>query len=151
MRAKYDSVYQNVNVYKPSALYHTSLFLVRRLLFAVVVIHCQVSIVLQVVLADILSTLLLIFFVTIKPMEDRLSNVVQFVNEAVVLVSVWLLFWFTAFVPAPQTRYDLAWHFMYFISADIFFNLLILIFSLVRKVYCTIRTAIYMRNAKKVR
>ena len=74
-RQKYDSVYQNVDVYKPAALKHTSFFLWRRLIFAMVLICCQVSIVLQVILADVMSTLLLTFFITVKPMVDGINNV----------------------------------------------------------------------------
>ena len=67
-KSKYDSIYQNVDYYKDEALSHTSFFLTRRLLFAFVIVFCGKSLVLQVFLADILSTLILIYFITVKPM-----------------------------------------------------------------------------------
>lgn len=45
-RAKFDSLYQNLDVYKKVAYSHTSLFLLRRLLFAFVIVMCKDSIVL---------------------------------------------------------------------------------------------------------
>lgn len=63
-KAKYDSLYQNLEYYKKSALSNTSFFLLRRLLFAALIVFCGTSLVLQVLLADILSTLLLIYFIT---------------------------------------------------------------------------------------
>ena len=69
-KAKYDSLYQNLEYYKKKALSNTSYFLLRRLLFAAVIVFCGFSLVLQVILADILSTLLLIYYITVKPMAD---------------------------------------------------------------------------------
>ena len=74
-KAKYDSLYQNLEYYKETALANTSFFLSRRLLFAAVIVFCGSSLVLQVVLADVLSTLLLIYFITQRPMVDTWINV----------------------------------------------------------------------------
>ena len=46
VKMKYDSLYQNLDYYKSKSLAYTSLFLVRRLLFAFVIVFCQLSIVL---------------------------------------------------------------------------------------------------------
>ena len=75
-KAKYDSLYQNLEYYKKSALANTSFFLLRRLLFAALIVFCGSSLVLQVFLADILSTLLLIYFIVSQPMVDTWSNVI---------------------------------------------------------------------------
>ena len=40
-KAKYDSTYQNVEIYNRKALLHTSFFLGRRLLFAAVIVFGQ--------------------------------------------------------------------------------------------------------------
>lgn len=73
-KAKFDSLYSNMDLYKKQAYGNTSLFLLRRLLFAFVIVICSPSIVLQVAAADILSTLLLVFYVTVEPMNDGLNN-----------------------------------------------------------------------------
>ena len=48
-------------------------------------------------LADIFSTLLLVFFISTMPMYDRVNNGIQIINEMFVLVSVWLMFHYTDF------------------------------------------------------
>ena len=75
-KAKYDSIYQNVDYYKEKALVYSFLFLGRRLLFAFVIVNCGFSIVLQVLLADILNTLLLCFFIGVRPMIGLVNNVI---------------------------------------------------------------------------
>ena len=150
MRKKFDSVYQNVDVDKTNALQHTSYFLWRRILFAAIIVYGYSSIVLQVLIADILSTLLLAFYLAVRPMVDGLNNSVQFLNELVVLVSIWLMFWFTFYVPGPETRYDLAWYFLYVIGADIAINVLTLLFIVSRKIIHAVRAAILKRRMTKV-
>ena len=98
MKAKYDSVYQNVDYYKKSALAYTSYFLARRFTFAAIIVLCGASIVLQVFIADIMSTLLLIFFLSVRPMNDSVNNAVQIFNESAVLISIWLMFHWTQYV-----------------------------------------------------
>ena len=150
MRKKFDSVYQNVDVEKTKALSHTSFFLWRRILFAVVIVYGYSSIVLQVFIADILSTLLLAFYLAVRPMVDDLNNLVQFLNELVVLISIWLMFWFTFYVPNPETRYDLAWYFLYIIGADIAINVLTLLYIVLRKIIKAVKATIKKRQMQKV-
>ena len=107
-KSKYDSIYQNVDYYKKKALQSTSWFFVRRFFFAGVIVFCTSSIVLQIFLADVLSTCMLIYFITVKPMNTSLNNLTQILNEIFVLISVWLMFHFTEFVNDPVTRYHLA-------------------------------------------
>ena len=97
-KVKYDSLYQNLDYYNLKTLPHTLWFLMRRLAFSALIVFATHSIVIQVLLADILSTLLLVFFSRVRPMINWLNNAIQIFNEVVVLVSVWLMFHFTEFV-----------------------------------------------------
>ena len=98
-KVKYDSLYANIDYYNPHALLNTSLFLLRRLTLAGLIVFADHSIVLQVLLADFLSTFLLAFYLRVMPMQDLLGNMVHIINESVVLLSTWLVFQFTLFVP----------------------------------------------------
>ena len=135
LKAKYDSVYQNVDYFKNSALAYTSYFLVRRFAFAAIIVLCGASIVLQVFLADIMSTLLLVFFLSVCPMNDFVNNAVQIFNEAVVLICIWLMFHWTQYVSNAQERYDLAWYFLYFVGFNVSINVLLLVYILTKKIY----------------
>ena len=100
-KIKYDSLYANQDYHNKRALPMTTYFLLRRLAFAAIIAYLGFSIVLQVLLADILSTGLLIFYIVVRPMYDKVNNAIQIINEAVVLVCVWLMFLFTEYVGDP--------------------------------------------------
>ena len=92
---------------------------------------------------------MLVYFITVAPMNDRLSNWIQITNEIVVLVSVWLMFHFTEYVNDPATRYLLAFNFLYFVASDIILNILVLIFTILKKIYSACRSFFVNRRAKK--
>ena len=89
-KAKYDSLYQNMDHYKRQALKNTSYFAGRRLVFAFIIVFCDFSTVLQVFLSDICSTLLLCYYVSALPMDSKINNNVQIFNELMVLLCTWL-------------------------------------------------------------
>ena len=150
-KMKYDSLYQNLDYHSLSALPNTFWFLQRRMVFSALIVFGTCSIVLQIFLADVLSTLLLAFFLRVKPMANWLNNAIQIFNELVVLVSVWLMFHFTEFVAQPETRYDLAFYFLYFVAVDIALNLIILVFTILRKIYVAVKRIVIRRKAAKMK
>ena len=83
-------------------------------------------------------------------MYDTINNVIQIVNEIVVLVSVWMMFHFTEFVAAPETRYDLGYYFMYFVSIDVILNVVLLIYTILKKFVQALRNCCRKRLAKKM-
>ena len=146
-KTKYDSTYINVDIFKSKALWFTSLFLGRRICFAFLIVICGQSIVMQVFLADILSTLLLAFYFSVNPMWDPINNAIQIFNEIIVLMSTWLMFWFTLYVPDPATRYDFGWNFLYMIGINFILNVMILIYSILKKIYMACKK-LYMKRMK---
>ena len=75
-KMKYDSFYQNLDYFKKSAVPNTAFFLARRFLFAFTIVFCGSSIVLQVAIADMLSTGLICYYVLTWPMMSSSHNVV---------------------------------------------------------------------------
>ena len=150
-KGKYESIYQNVDYHKPVALNNTAIFLLRRILFAFfVVVILDFSIVFQILLADILSTLLLCFYFSYYPMRDRLNNFVQTFNELIVLLSIQLMFIFTPYVDDAARRYDLAWNWLYLVAVDIVINIAIMFYIIGRKIYVAIRSSLAKRRAKRL-
>ena len=149
-KAKFDSLYQNVDYFKKSALAYPGLFLTRRILFAFTISFFSFSIVFQVMIADFMSTVLLGYYFTVKPMRDRLNNFIQIFNELAVLACIWLMFHFTHFVGDPETRYELAWYFLYFVGVNIAVNFLIFLYIIVKKIYNSCRLCCLKRKAKKL-
>ena len=114
------------------------------------IVYCGKSIVLQVFLADILSTLLLAFYLSVWPMVGVINNGIQILNEIVVLVAIWLMFHFTMFVEDAQTRYDLGWRFLYFIGADVALNVLFLFYFVGSKIYKACKRKFMARKARQL-
>ena len=75
----------------------------------------------------------------------------QICNEVFVLVCVWLMFLFSNYVPNAETRYDLAYLFLYFVATNMVLNVLYLVFTIVRKIYYASRNYFTRRQAKKDR
>ena len=70
------------------------------------------------------------------------------VNEIVVLICVWLMFHSSSFVESPETRYELAYYFLYLVATDVAINVLFLVYSIVKKIFSGCRRAFVKRRAK---
>ena len=81
-------------------------------------------------------------------MTETVYNLIQVLNEAVVLVCLWLMFHFTEFVPDPTIRYELGWGFLYFVAGNTGFNLLVLIYIIGKKIYQACRNLYLTKKAK---
>ena len=135
-RARYDSLYQNIDVYKgPVAFAFSLFFCMRRLVFAFVITRVLDTIVYQIMLLDIGSTLMLAYFVCVLPMEDKLNNMIQIFNELAVLICIWSMFLFTNYVGDPEVRYQMGQKVLYFVALNMIINLVVLLLVLMRKIY----------------
>ena len=83
----------------PIAFSFTLYFCVRRLAFAFVIGQVHWTIVYQTFVLDLVSTLMLCYFVSMQPMVDRINNAIQVFNEVVVLLCIQSMFLFTNYVP----------------------------------------------------
>ena len=150
MRARYDSLYQNVEVYKgPGAFAFTLYFCMRRLIFAFVITRVLDTIVYQILLLDLGSTLMLAYFVSALPMADKLNNAIQIFNETAVLVCIWSMFLFTNYVGSPEVRHNMGQKVLFFVALNIFINLVVLLVVLIRKIWKAIRIWFIKRKLKK--
>jgi hypothetical protein len=104
-KSKYGSLYQNVNTFRKYATWFTTLFLVRRLIFACVIAFVQFSVVAQIAIVDACSTILLAFYLSVRPMNGGSHNFIQIFNETMFLLIVQSLFLFTNYVTSPIQRY----------------------------------------------
>lgn len=128
-----------MNTGDKKAINFTFLFLLRRILLVGVFMLCGFSIVLQVMIADIMSTLLLAFYLSVMPMKGVMNNFIEVVNEASVLASIMYMFVFTDYVPDPVVRYAFGYNFLYFVGGVIALNLLTFIFTIVNAIVLKFR------------
>ena len=111
----------------------------RRLIFAFNIENVQETIVYQVFIADTLSTLLLAYYITIRPMVDGINNFIQIFNEFVVLCAIEMMFLFTLYVGEPEIRYQFGFYFIYLLGFNLAVNLIVLIYNLSKSIYLAIR------------
>ena len=116
------------------------------MLFAIVIVFCGSSIVLQIFLADTLSTILLAFYLRVTPMVGFLNNTIEVVNESFVLIVFWLLFLFTDYIEDPEQRYKYGYDFIFAVAIVIGLNLLAFLYSVVDKIYTALRNWLAKRK-----
>ncbi|TNV74294.1 hypothetical protein FGO68_gene12998 [Halteria grandinella] len=82
---RFGSLYLNLKPDKKSALHHTVLYFVRRLLFALSIVLLDTAPYLQFVLFTLSSLCLLCFQLSVKPMDDGISQALEIFNEFTIL------------------------------------------------------------------
>ena len=130
---------------------YTSCFTARRFLLAFIIAFCKISIVLQVFLADILSTILLCFYFSVLPMASTYLNGIEIFNEIIIIVCIWLLFQQTEYVGDVKTRYELAQNMLYFVACVIATNVLFIAYFALKKIYEAVRLRLMRKKARKWR
>ena len=120
----------------------------RRLSLAFLIVFVD-SIVMQILVSDCLSTLLLAYYLSVMPMVDRLSNFVQILNECVILVCTWLILQFTLYVPDAELRHQQANYFLYLALSNIIFNVLVLLFIILKRIYIAIKSRFTKMKSEK--
>ena len=103
----------------------------------------------QILVSDCLSTLLLAYYLRVMPMVDNLSNFVQIINECVILVCTWLILQFTLYVPEAELRHDQAIYFLKVALINIFFNVLVLLFIVLKRIFMAIKGCFTKMMLKK--
>ena len=103
----------------------------------------------QIFVFDLVSTLLLCYFLTVRPMKDRINNLIQIFNEAVVLMCIQSMFLFTNYVGQAQTRYDMGQKVLYLLAGNILINLVVLVAELLKGVYKALRIW-YLKRRNKI-
>ena len=141
VKERFDSLYQNVELLKgPIAFSFTLFFCARRLAFALVIGQVHWTIVYQIFVLDLVSTLMLCYFVAIMPMMDGINNAIQIFNEIVVLLCIEGMFLFTSYVPDVRTRYQMGQKVLLLVAMNIIINFIVLIAILLKKIYKAMRT-----------
>ena len=70
----YGSLIQNISLLRVQSLAFSLVFLLRRLMFAYTICNIDINITFQVMSIDALSTAMLCYFITNRPMSDGVNN-----------------------------------------------------------------------------
>ena len=140
MQQRFGSLYQNVDYHKPFALNYTSLFLIRRLSYAaVIVLLGSYGVFFQVNVISAISMLMLLFFFMNLPMIDVKHNFIQIFNEISFIFSLYCMYTFTNYVVDPADQYTWGQIMLRLIAVQTAVNFFILIFDVLRYIARTIK------------
>ena len=104
-----------------------TIFCVRRLLVAMVSAFLVKYPILQILLTLLLSTLVLIWHLTVWPMESRLQNLLYFFNEYFYTACICFSLGFSTYNYAPETRFIMGWIYLGLLGLILVLNVTVLI------------------------
>ena len=101
-KVRFDSLYDHVVVEKDYALLLSTFFVGRRLLYAVTLNYLSRYVYLQILLSSLGSLSVLSFYVKVKPMETKLLNFLEIMNEMTVFILFSFNYLFTEYVALQE-------------------------------------------------
>jgi hypothetical protein len=135
----FNSLYLSLNTDHVEALKSTSFFLLRRLALAASLLLLLNSQFFQVLSTSLISMALLTYQLTVKPMKERLFNILDVFNEFTFLMTTCMLLGFTEYTPKEgerkevqkETRELYGWVFIGIVS----FYILVNMFYIIKGIY----------------
>ena len=106
VKDRIESLYENIDSERRTALTFTVLFLQRRLVYAFSLVVLQAYPTFQMALLFLQSILMFAFLVLVKPFTKHLTNTVEILNELGILLCAYHLIAYTNFQPDPVIGYN---------------------------------------------
>ena len=98
-KPRFETLYLNVNTEIHNSILMMTLFIIRRLIFAMNIVFLNGYPVCQLYLQFLCCFMMLIFFILIKPLNMKYLNIMELFNEVTLLICSYYLFCFTSFIP----------------------------------------------------
>jgi len=131
-RVRIGTLYLNVDtVDKPLALLFTPLFLVRRLVFALLAVAAN-NVLVQLFVTMYASLGLILFYSVVWPMNDTTNNVIQLGNEIFFFVCVLFMLIFTDYSTDPIKRHIIGYVYLTFLAVNIVTNIVLIASTIVK-------------------
>ena len=132
-KSKYGAGLVGTNLVKKvqprSILAFPMIFFGRRVLFAVSAVLLKDCLWAQLAIQIMVSVFMIIYLMWYKPLESPFALRIEVMNECTVIVQTYGLFCFTDFVPAPETRIEIAYVYMGVCLANILVHLTLLLLA----------------------
>jgi hypothetical protein len=109
---KFGSVYEGLNTNSRSVIAFTTIFLIRRALFALLTVLLHKYVIIQLILTIELTMVMVCYMLHLKPFEEKLMNRLEAMNDTVTLLLVDLMFMFTPIVDSNLLKYNLGFLFI---------------------------------------
>lgn len=124
-----------------------ALFLVKRLLIAIVTVYCDIMPVVQIATGIYITLVSSSFTLCVKPMESNYLNWVELANDFLFITTNYFSFLFTDYVVNPSTRYQIGNVYFQYLLTYLSAFFMFIIFIVVKTVITKYR--IYAHEKKK--
>jgi hypothetical protein len=109
---KFGSVYEGLKTNSRSVIVYTTIFLVRRALFALLTVLLHKFVIIELILTIILTMMMACYTLHFKPFEETLMNQLEAMNDTVTLLLIDLMILFTPIVDSNLFKYNLGFVFI---------------------------------------
>lgn len=141
LKRKFEGYFEDLRTDSFWALMYTPIFIIRRLIFCILLLTSPTQQLSQVVIF-ILSTFLYIFYLAmVQPFEERISNIMSIVNESFVFVMSLLLLTFVDVVCCedPRTQVNTGWFIIFWINLICGINMIIALIDTVKGIISAVK------------
>ena len=137
---RYGALYAGVEYFNKQALNYVVYFGIRRLIFAIIIVFCSKSIVLQVLLLDYSSLIMTSWAVKTKPMRGSFHNILFIMNELIVMLSIFLIMvLFSDFVTSPDLKYTYGYYYLALFGIETVLNASLIVWIQIKEVQEALR------------
>jgi hypothetical protein len=130
-RIRFGSLYLDIKTKRRYSVLLSTMFLVRRLIFGIIIAQLNGYLFLQQMIHLLISLFYLIFLINIRPYDSFLSNILEIYNEITLLLCSFCCYIFSDFVTDIDSRYSAGWYFVSFASVNILINLVLISYNLI--------------------
>jgi len=120
---------QGQNLKSRMAVAHSTMFMLRRVLYAAIMVYWIDRSYFQIQFMIFKSSLAMLYSGYFRPFELPQTNRIELMNEACTLLCTYSLITFSDFVPEAEVRYNCGWVLVVFVLMQILLNLGIIIGS----------------------
>lgn len=139
----FGSTYQELRTDSKPALLFNVIYMLRRLLIAVIATMFKDYSFLQVQVIVVHSVAVIIYTAWVRPFELPMMNTMEIFNELCILLASCHLFVFTAFVDSPEVQYKLGWTLIGVSVLNMAVNILVMIKASFRELKLMFRKLLY--------
>ena len=106
---RFGSLYLELNKREDSAINYPLVFMIRRFVYALIIVALSNSSYFQIQIVVFKSSLVMAFQGQVKPYTTSSQNNLELINEILTLICTYGLIIFTDFVPEANARYNSGW------------------------------------------
>ena len=127
---KFSTLYQNLYPLKPTVYKMTTIFCLKRIIFSIVTAYLRAHVVPSIYCYTLIPIFSLGFNLNNTPMNSRVLNFIENLNECFVWINGYFLIMFTEWICDPEIRYMLGWIYMPIEILVIAINLVLIFYEL---------------------